>query len=139
MRRAWLQKHPTPLGADGDFHWWPGDVAAATRTRLAGADAPLTLWLAPGQVSWARRFTAVAPADDRRYTGVAAVVVAGDAPTAALLGAAPVPAAAPWHGDDPVADVTVAVVPAPRARCCRRRRGWSPTAARRSSRAWRRR
>ena len=98
IRREWLQKHPTPRAGDGDFHWFPGAVDPALLTEIAaGAAGELTLWLEPGRVVCARRFTDVAPGDGRRYTGIAAAIAEHPtASAAALLAAIPVPDAAPW-------------------------------------------
>jgi hypothetical protein len=95
----WLQKHPTPHAGDGAFHWYPGELAAELRAEIAaGAAAAATVWLAPGRVTWARRFFEIAPGDGRRYHGIAAVVAEGDASAAALAEAIAVPAARPWAG-----------------------------------------
>lgn len=112
IAREWLQKHPTPAAADGDFHWWPGDADEAVRATIAADAAPepgtLTVWLAPDHVIAARRFTATAPADQRRYQGLA-VVIADGAATAGLLAAIEVPAAAPWgeSGEEPTSLASV--------------------------------
>jgi hypothetical protein len=102
VSREWLQKHPTPLGDDGDFRWYPGAVAADVRADLAAGlvrEDDEAVWLAPGRVVWARRFVAVAPADGRRYAGIAAVVVEGGEESAALLARCEVPEARPWCVD----------------------------------------
>ena len=102
VSREWLQKHPTPLGDDGDFRWYPGAVAADVRADLAAGlvrEDDEAVWLAPGRVVWARRFVAVAPADGRRYAGIAAVVVEGGEESAALLARCEVPESRPWCVD----------------------------------------
>jgi hypothetical protein len=98
IRREWLQKHPTPRAGDGDFHWYPAAADPALLSEIAaGAAGDLTLWLEPGRVVCARRFTEIAPADGRRYTGIAAAIAEHpSASAAALLAAIPVPDAAPW-------------------------------------------
>ena len=102
IRHAWLQKHPSPAAARGEFHWYPleGDreLRASFVERSRGVDAPAVLWqLAPGRVSWARVFAATAPIDGRRYVGLALTTAEDEAATAAeLLEALEVPAAAPW-------------------------------------------
>lgn len=96
MRVEWLQKHPTPAARGGDFHWYPGAVDAGLRAEIAaGAAGALTIWVAPERVVVARRFAAVAPADDRPYHGLAVVVADGP------LAAVPVPAPSPWPGELP--------------------------------------
>ncbi len=96
VHREWLQKHPTPAHADGDFHWWPAEADASVRATIAAeARGDATLWLAVDRVIVARRFGDVAPADGRRYQGLA-VVLAEGAPTPALLAALELPEAAPW-------------------------------------------
>ena len=95
----WLQKHPTPRAAGGDFHWYPGALDAALRAELAErAAGDLSIWLEPGRVVLARRFADVAPGDGRRYTGLAVVVATSPdgASAATLLGVAPAPAHGPW-------------------------------------------
>lgn len=116
VRRAWLQKHPTPAARDGAFHWYApaGDAGATDRAlqarlaeRLAGATAatgPITLWEhAPGRVAWARAFAATAPHDGRHYIGLALAVVeqAGAAP-ARLLAELAAPVGAPWTPEIPL-------------------------------------
>lgn len=109
IRHAWLQKHPSPAAARGEFHWYPpeGDreLRASFVERSRGVDAPAVLWqLAPGRVSWARVFAATAPIDGRRYVGLVlttaddAGAVSDEVATAAeLLEALEVPEAAPWR------------------------------------------
>jgi hypothetical protein len=103
-RFAWLQKHPTPAASAGEFHWYSAtpdadrDLRASCAERLPAAAG--TLWeLAPGRVAWASTFVATAPTDNRRYTGLALAVVAGDADTATLLAQLVAPHAAPWTAD----------------------------------------
>jgi hypothetical protein len=111
IAREWLQKHPTPRAADGDFHWYPGAFDAGALAAEAGGE--LTVWLAPGRVACARRFHDVAPADGRRYAGLAVVIAsARDMSAAALLGAASIPVAAPWAGQG-TSDDAIVVEPAP--------------------------
>ncbi len=99
LRHAWLQKHPSPRSARGDFHWYPEDGDAAERAALAaragqGGDV---LWkIEPGRVTWAASFAEVAPADGRSYVGLAVTTAEGDAPASALLGAITPLRAAPW-------------------------------------------
>lgn len=79
-RGAWMQKHPSPSHHGSDFHWHPTDVPARIRVELASLLARhrgerTSMWiLADDHVVWARSFSAVAPGDPRRYTGVAATV-----------------------------------------------------------------
>ena len=106
MRRAWLQKHPTPVTRDGAFHWYPANQDAELRAsfaeRLAGITVPAILWHhAPGRVAWASAFAATAPKDGRHYVGLALVVVDGDESTADLMTTLVPPLAAPWVGDLP--------------------------------------
>jgi hypothetical protein len=111
QRRAWLQKHATPLARDGRFHWYPADGDGALRAefaeRLAGASAPCVLWrFAPERVAWAHVFAATAPGDGRPYRGLALTIVDDVAEPAGLLAALTPEAAAPWHADDPVTPPT---------------------------------
>ncbi|HSJ99867.1 MAG TPA: hypothetical protein VK932_01455, partial [Kofleriaceae bacterium] len=102
IRHAWLQKHPSPAAARGEFHWYPPDgdreLRASFVERSRGIEAPAVLWqLAPGRVSWARVFAATAPIDGRRYVGlVLTTAEAEGASPADLLEALEVPEAAPW-------------------------------------------
>ena len=101
MRRAWLQKHPSPAARDGAFHWYPAGVDAELRAgfaeRLAGVAVPAILWHhAPGRVAWASAFAATAPDDGRNYVGLALVVVEGPGTPADLLARLELPVAAPW-------------------------------------------
>ncbi|WP_428261278.1 hypothetical protein [Haliangium sp.] len=80
FRNVWMQKHPTPSHRGSDFHWHPNDVPATVRVELSEllsryrADR-MSLWVInEDHVVWARAFTAVAPGDPRRYTGLAACV-----------------------------------------------------------------
>lgn len=117
IRREWLQKHPTPRAGDGDFHWFPAAADPALLSAIAaGAAADLTLWLEPGRVVCARRFTAVAPGDGRRYVGISAAISEHPgASAAALLAATPIPEPSPWNAapTDPI-DVAISE-PAPRS------------------------
>lgn len=102
IRNAWLQKHPSPAATRGEFHWYPAEGDRELRTsfveRARGVDAPAVLWqLAPGRVSWARVFAAIAPDDGRRYAGmVLTIAEAAGATVEELLEALEVPEAAPW-------------------------------------------
>ena len=102
VRYAWLQKHPSPVAARGEFHWYPAEgdreLRASFVERARGIDAPAVLWqLAPGSVSWARVFAAIAPHDGRRYVGlVLATAEAAGRTSADLLDALAMPPAAPW-------------------------------------------
>lgn len=102
IRYAWLQKHPSPVAARGEFHWYPAEgdreLRASFVERSRGVDAPAVLWqLAPGRVSWARVFAATAPTDGRRYVGlVLATAEEAGASAAELLEALEVPGAGPW-------------------------------------------
>jgi hypothetical protein len=83
----------------------PDCVAAEARElrtsfveRARGVDAPAVLWqLAPGRVSWARVFAAIAPDDGRRYAGMVLTTAEAEGATVEeLLEALEVPEAAPW-------------------------------------------
>jgi hypothetical protein len=115
LRHEWLQKHPSPRAARGDFHWYPGQVDADLRAALAeGARAGgQALWrLEPGRVTWAVSFAATAPADGRRYVGLAVTIAESDeASIAELLAAIAVLPAAPWR--DQATDDLVEVAPLP--------------------------
>jgi hypothetical protein len=72
---AWLQKHPSPSGSDGAFHWHGDggtpDERARFVERMRGVTAPAVLWsIAPGRVLWATVWSAVSPIDHRAYTGM---------------------------------------------------------------------
>jgi hypothetical protein len=100
-RHAWLQKHPSPLAAGGEFHWYPelGDreLRAGFVERVRGVEPPAVLWqLARGRVAWGQVFSAVAPLDGRRYVGLVLSVVEGDRPVAELLARLAPPPASPW-------------------------------------------
>src|SRR5262245_49404151 len=98
VHREWLQKHPTPRAADGDFHWYPGAAPELLAEIAAGATGALTLWIAPGSVIAARRFHAIAPGDGRRYAGLSvAIAAAAAADTAEMLARLPVPTARAWE------------------------------------------
>jgi hypothetical protein len=70
-RHAWLQKHPSPLTSDGEFHWYPdvpqvGDreLRAGLVERVRGIEPPAVLWqLERGRVAWGQVFSATAPLD----------------------------------------------------------------------------
>jgi hypothetical protein len=128
IRREWLQKHPTPRAGDGDFHWFPAAADPALLSAIAaGVAGELTLWLEPGRVVCARRFTDVAPGDGRRYTGIAATIAEHpDATAAELLTATPVPEPAPWRDEE------IAPVEAPLAEP----RPMSPAAALAAVESW---
>ena len=102
IHRAWLQKHPTPDAQAGEFHWYPASaeleaLRASFVERLPNAPAGCVLWrIAPGEVAWGQTFTAVAPVDNRRYTGLALVIATGDEPTADLLAAIVPPSPTPY-------------------------------------------
>lgn len=102
IRYAWLQKHPSPAASHGEFHWYPAEgdreLRASLVERSRAVESPAVLWqLEPGRVSWARVFTATAPTDGRRYTGLVVATAEGaGAPPAELLAALAVPPAAPW-------------------------------------------
>ena len=134
IRNAWLQKHPSPAASRGEFHWYPADgdreLRASFVERSRGIDAPAVLWqLAPGRVSWARVFAAIAPVDGRRYVGlVLTTAEAEDATLAELLEALEVPAAAPWSEADEPGRVIAAPTAGPDRRLARARR-WSVRSA----------
>ena len=130
LRHEWLQKHPSPRAARGDFHWFPGEVDADLRASLAeGARAGQAQWrIDPGRVAWAVGFAATAPADGRRYVGLAVTVAEASAPAAELLAAIDALPAAPWQeqpgegevdvaplGDDTPADTAIDAATAARA------------------------
>lgn len=101
LRHGWLQKHPSPVAAGGEFHWFPreGDHELRTRLveRLRGVEPPAVLWeLSPGRVVWARSFAATAPLDGRRYVGLVLTIAEGLADPCDLLTALELPPASPW-------------------------------------------
>lgn len=85
---AWMQKHPTPTNGSGDFHWHPDTLPSAIRATLTelatrGRGRPASIWIIDSRyVAWARTFTAVAPSDRRRYTGLAATIGQPEGPSA---------------------------------------------------------
>lgn len=106
-RRAWLQKHPTPLASDGEFHWYEedgaleADVRARVVEEVQGVAPPAVWWeVTPRRVLWAAVFSAVAPGDARPYRGVALTVIEregdGEGGAAALLEQLRPARAAPW-------------------------------------------
>jgi hypothetical protein len=111
VRHAWLQKHPSPAAASGEFHWYPREGDRELRSelveRVRGLEPPAVLWeLAPGRVVWARSFAATAPMDGRRYVGLVvtiaeSVIGRGTERACDLLRAVDVPAAAPWSSAAP--------------------------------------
>ncbi len=107
LRHAWLQKHPTPSAAAGEFHWHgegeplPDDAALRGRVveevqRLA---APAVWWeLSPRRVIWAAVFSAISPTDARPYRGVALTVATSrEGALAEMLGELRLAPAAPWR------------------------------------------
>ena len=123
-RHAWLQKHPSPLTAAGEFHWYPeagpGDreLRAGLVERVRGIEPPAVLWqVERGRVAWGQVFSATAPIDGRRYVGMVLSVVEGDRPACDLLAALVPPPAAPWSdgldtascGREPAAQEVAAV------------------------------
>ncbi len=108
LRHAWLQKHPSPVAAGGEFHWYPREGDREVRTqlveRLRGIEPPSVLWeLAPGRIVWARSFAAIAPIDGRRYVGLVMTIAEGLANPCDLLRALDVPQAAPWTSNTEIA------------------------------------
>lgn len=102
-RHAWLQKHPSPLTAGGEFHWYPEGAAgdrelrAGFVERVRGVEPPAVLWqLERGRVAWGQVFSATAPVDGRRYVGLVLSVVDADRPAGDLLAMLEPPPAAPW-------------------------------------------
>jgi hypothetical protein len=100
-RHAWLQKHPSPQAAGGEFHWYPdvGDreLRASFVERVRGVEPPAVLWqLEPGRVAWGQVVSAIAPLDGRRYVGLVLSVVEADRPVAELLAMLEPPRPAPW-------------------------------------------
>ncbi len=114
-RHAWLQKHPSPQAAGGEFHWYPdthggaadlergagamgdGELRASFVERVRGVEPPAVLWqLERGRVAWGQVFSATAPLDGRRYVGLVLSVVEGDEPVADLLSRLVPPQPAPW-------------------------------------------
>ena len=103
-RHAWLQKHPSPLTAGGEFHWYPEGPAAGDRElragfveRVRGIESPAVLWqLERGRVAWGQVFSATAPLDGRRYVGLVLSVVEADRPASDLLTMLAPPPPAPW-------------------------------------------
>jgi hypothetical protein len=109
VRRAWLQKHPSPVATAGEFHWYPrevdGDLRAELVARAHGIEPPAILWeLSPGRVVWARVFAAHAPTDGRRYVGLALAIAQGEAAPSELLAAIDEPTAAPWSPELAIAE-----------------------------------
>ena len=107
LSHAWLQKHPSPVAASGEFHWFPreGDreLRAELVERVRGLEPPAVLWeLSPGRLTWARSFAATAPIDGRRYVGLVVTLVEGVANPCDLLCALDVPEPAPWSADAPL-------------------------------------
>jgi len=101
-RHAWLQKHPSPQAAGGEFHWYPDAVDRELRAsfveRVRGVEPPAVLWqLEPGRVAWGQVFSATAPLDGRRYVGLVLSVVEGDLGAAALLARLAPPPPEPWR------------------------------------------
>jgi hypothetical protein len=101
QRHAWLQKHPSPLAARGEFHWYPesGDreLRASFVERVRGVEPPAVLWqLERGRVAWGQVFAATAPLDGRRYIGLVLSAIEGDLPAAELLARLGPPPPAPW-------------------------------------------
>jgi hypothetical protein len=101
QRHAWLQKHPSPLAARGEFHWYPerGDreLRASFVERVRGVEPPAVLWqLERGRVAWGQVFAATAPLDGRRYIGLVLSAIEGDLPVAELLARLAPPPPAPW-------------------------------------------
>lgn len=96
---AWMQKHPTPTNNSGDFHWHPERLPSAIRATLTelatrSRGRPASAWIIDsGYVAWARTFSAVAPSDRRRYTGLVATVgqleSAGEQPSTSATTHAP--------------------------------------------------
>ena len=79
IRHAWMQKHPTPTRSGGDFHWHPPiapPIASALSELLSrSGPEPATLWMvSPRFIAWARTFSATAPGEQRRYTGMVASI-----------------------------------------------------------------
>lgn len=104
LRHAWLQKHPSPVAAGGEFHWFPREGDREVRTqlveRLRTLEPPSVLWeIGPGRIVWARSFAAIAPIDGRRYVGLVVTIADGLANPCDLLCALDVPPAAPWTSD----------------------------------------
>jgi hypothetical protein len=102
IRRAWLQKHPTPAARGGEFHWYPADgdreLRAGLVEQLAGTGREVVLWqVMPTRVVWARTFGAVAPGDRRRYTGLAVAIAEGCGGPGALLARLVPSRGEPWH------------------------------------------
>jgi hypothetical protein len=100
-RHAWLQKHPSPLAAGGEFHWYPAhgdrELRAGLVERVRGLEPPAVLWqLERGRVAWGQVFSAIAPLDGRRYVGLVVSVVEADRPAAELLAMLAPPPPAPW-------------------------------------------
>lgn len=105
-RHAWLQKHPSPLAARGEFHWFP-DAGSAHREdrelragfveRVRGVEPPAVLWqLERGRVAWGQVVSATAPLDGRRYVGLVLSIVEGEHAVADLLAALSPPPPVPW-------------------------------------------
>ncbi len=114
IRYAWLQKHPTPVAADGEFHWFPRegdrDLRAELVERIRGLDPSAVFWeLSPGRVVWARGFAAHAPTDGRRYVGLAVTIAEATGVSAAdLLASIAVADAEPWSEQTAINDAIVA-------------------------------
>ena len=114
VRHEWLQKHATPSSSGADFHWHPAVVGGELRAEIAERARGCAAWarLAPGRVVWARAFDEIAPADARRYVGLAVSVIEADGASAAgLLAAVPAIAARPFDdGAGLVAEEEIEIV-----------------------------
>ncbi|MCE9576089.1 MAG: hypothetical protein K8W52_23255 [Deltaproteobacteria bacterium] len=88
LRRAWLQKHPTPTRDNGDFHWHPEAIDRELRAAAADGVRGAARWvgLREGRAAWAVPFTELAPSDRRPYVG-AMLTIASGAGRASLLDA----------------------------------------------------
>ncbi|MEM9488662.1 MAG: hypothetical protein AAGC55_05930 [Myxococcota bacterium] len=75
-----MQKHPTPTADDGAFHWHPPGLPGAIRATLSDLATrergqTSSLWIIDSSyLAWARTFSAVAPGESRRYTGIVATI-----------------------------------------------------------------
>lgn len=109
LRHAWLQKHPTPGAAAGEFHWYPeidpasngndGAIRRQVVEQVQGIAPPAVWWqLTPGRVLWAAVWAAVSPSDARPYRGVSLSIIEGQAGAEDLLAHLRAANPAPYSG-----------------------------------------
>lgn len=108
IQSVWMQKHPTPAHAGGEYHWYPDTVDREIVDRIASLELglrerPLSVCaFAPDHVLWLRSFTAVAPNEQRTYTGLSGVIARGreradwSMLVSQVLASLPLPDNQPW-------------------------------------------